>query len=345
MTVDKVWTGQTQNGQAVARYTLRNKNDVTVDVLNLGGIVTSICVPDKHGNLADIVLGYDSVSEYENDTLYFGALVGRLANRVSKGKFTIDGTTYTLAVNNGPNHLHGGPVGFHKKVWSAEIIDDKLKLSLASPDGEEGYPGDLNVCVTYDLNSDNELVIGYSATTTKATPVNLTNHSYFNLAGHGSGNVYDQTVCVHAGRYTPKTDNGIPTGEVVSVADTLFDLRQPVRLGDRINKISDDIGYDHNLCLEAGKEKDKPLLAATLEHRGSGRRLEVYTTQPGLQLYTANYVNDVVGKGGVIYPKHAAVCFETQNYPNAINQSNFPTSILRPGDVYAQTTVYKFLTK
>ncbi|KAK2156798.1 hypothetical protein NP493_1940g00029 [Ridgeia piscesae] len=284
MAVNKVWTGQTQNGQPVA---------------SLGGIVTSICVPDKHGSLADVVLGYDSVAEYEKDTLYFGALVGRLANRVSKGKFTLDGKTYTLAVNNGPNHLHGGLVGFHKKVWSTEIIGDKLKLSLTSPDGEEGYPGDLTVCVTYDLNDDNELVIDYSATTTKATPVNLTNHSYFNLAGHHQAGL---------------------SREIVSVADTQFDLRQPVLLGDRINTISDDIGYDHNLCLKKWEQGDKPVLAATVDHRGSGRRLEVYTTQPGMQLYTANYVNDVVGKGGVVYSKHSAICCETQNYPNAINQ-------------------------
>ncbi|XP_013379096.1 aldose 1-epimerase [Lingula anatina] len=341
-TIEKGAYGKTKDGKIVDRYTLKNQNGMTVEIITFGGIITKIIAPDKDGKLDDVCLGFDNMEGYEAKHPYFGALVGRVANRIAGGKFTLDGKTYELAVNNGPNHLHGGLKGFDKAVWTTNVEGTKLHLTHTSPDGDEGYPGEMTVHVTYELTSENELILDYSATSTKATPINLTNHAYFNLAGQGTANVYDHYVTINAETFTPKDENSIPTGEIASVEGTVFDLRKPVRIGDRINNVPGDKGYDHNFCV--GEKRERKHIAK-VEHRASGRVMDVYTEQPGVQLYTGNYLAGISGKGGAIYGQHSALCLETQNYPDAVNKPNFPNAILKPGETYRHTTSYKFSTQ
>lgn len=333
--------GRLQDGTEISRFTFKNKNNITVRIINYGGIITDILVPDRNGKVVDINLGFDDIKEYEARHPYFGAICGRVANRIAGGKFTLDGKEYQLAVNNGPNHLHGGVKGFDKVVWKARVEDDTLVLSYVSPDGEERYPGELTVEVRYRLTNENELVIDYTATTTKATPINLTNHAYLNLAGQGYPNIDDHVLWIDAYTYTPLDQNIIPTGVITPVEGTAYDLRTPTRLGDRLKYVNDGKGYDINFCV--GGQIGKLTRVASLEHPSSGRKMDVLTTEPGLQCYTGcNMAPGVIGKGGVEYQKFASVCLETQHYANSVNQPNFPNTVLRPGETYRHTTVYKF---
>jgi aldose 1-epimerase len=303
-------------------------------------------VPDKDGKLADVTLGFDKLEDYVKSSPYFGCITGRVANRIANAKFTLDGKEYALAANNGKHTLHGGKVGFDKRVWQAEpfrtAAGQGLKLTYTSPDGEEGFPGNLACTVTYVLNDANELVIAYKATTDKQTPVNLTNHAYFNLAGHGNGTVLDHVVQIKADKYTPTDESLIPTGKIEPVAGTPFDFTQPTRIGERIKQIkADPVGYDLNYVLGT-KRTDAPQHVATVTEPTSGRVMEVLTTEPGIQLYTGNFLKDLKGKGGATYPQYGAFCLETQFFPDSPNQPNFPSIVLKPGEEYRQTTIYRF---
>jgi aldose 1-epimerase len=394
--------GKLPDGTAVDLYTLENANGLVAKVTNYGTIISELHVPDRDGKSGDVVLGFDNLEQYLKGHPCFGCTVGRVANRIAKGRFTLDGKTYTLAVNNGPNHLHGGLEGFDKKVWKGEELrlDNKpvlakakalnltaarvasssldkitaeyleqeilkehpelaaprpappalpiepqsgaaVKFTYTSPDGEEGYPGTLTAAVTMTLTDDNELRLDYSATTDKPTPVNLTNHSYFNLAGHGDALGHE--LMVAADSYTPSDSTLIPTGEIKAVKGTPMDFTRPQAIGARFSQLqSVPPGYDHNFVLNGG---GKGLaLAARVCEPESGRMMEVHTTEPGVQLYTANFLDgSLTGKGGVVYRQHAAFCLETQHFPDAVNQPGFPSVILRPGQIYRQTTVFKFL--
>jgi aldose 1-epimerase len=328
------------DGKPVYLFTLTNKNGVQVKITNYGGIVTSWVVPDKNGNKSSIVLGFDSLSGYLAKPPYFGALVGRYGNRIANGKFIIGSSTYTLATNNKKNHLHGGLKGFDKQVWDATTVDSvpALTLNYISKDGEEGYPGNLKVTVTYTLSDDNELGIEYSAETDKATPVNLTNHSYFNLTGSVANTILSQTLQVNADAYTPVDSTLIPTGVLQPVKGTPFDFTTATAIGARINNVPG--GYDHNFVLN---NKDGSLkLAAVLADSISGRKLEVYTTQPGLQFYTGNFLDgSIKTSDGKAINKNTAVCLETQHFPDSPNEPSFPTTILQPGEKYHSITKYK----
>jgi len=341
--------GTTPDGQQVDSYTLSNSHGVEVQVINFGGIITSIRVPDRSGKMADIALGFDTLDGYLENKPYFGAVIGRYANRIANGKFTLDGKQYTLPINNGPNSLHGGIKGFNKVVWQAQPFHNRqgegVKLSYLSKDGEEGYPGNLKVNVTYTLTDKNELVIDYEATTDKATPINLTNHSYFNLAGEGNGDVLSHELQLDADRFTPVDKNLIPAGEIQPVKGTPMDFTQTTAIGARINDPYEQLviahGYDHNFVVNG---KDGSLrLAARVREPKSGRVLEAYTTQPGIQLYTGNFLDGtVVGKHGHAYKQREAFCLETQHYPDSPNHANFPSTILRPGKTFHSQTVFKF---
>ena len=344
--------GTAPGGQAVSLYTLTNRHGMTVKVTNYGGIVTSILVPDRNGKLGDVVLGYDSVAGYIKGSPYFGALIGRYANRIAKGKFSLDGKAYTLAVNNGVNHLHGGKIGFDKKVWAATPLHISsgvgLSLKLYSPDMEEGYPGSLAVHVVYTLSDDNALKINYTAVTDKDTVLNLTNHSYFNLNGAGSGTVLDQRMMINADRYTPIDKTSIPFGPLASVTVTPFDFRRPHAIGERIEQsntqLKNGAGYDHNFVLN--HTGHSLILAARAYAPKTGRILTVYTTQPGIQLYTGNFLDGTnVGKGGKVYNKRGAFCLETQHFPDSPNHLAYPTTTLKPGQVFQQTTIDQFSTR
>jgi aldose 1-epimerase len=342
--------GKTKDGKKVDLFELTNANGVTAKIINYGGIITELHVPDRDGKLDDVVLGFDNLESYLAGHPHFGAITGRVANRIAKGKFTLDGKEYRLAVNNGPNSLHGGLKGFDKVVWqyTAPVVTSDtmaVQLTYVSPDGEEGYPGNLTTAVTYSLTNQNELRIDYKATTDKPTPVNLTNHSYFNLAGPQSGDILDHELELEADEYTPADDTQIPTGEIRSVKGTPLDFTKPATIGSRIGKITDKTGgYDHNFVL---RSKGKKLaLAARVFEPKTGRVMEMYTTEPGVQLYTANSLDGKLkGKGGVAYQKHGAFCLEAQHFPDSVNHPDFPSVILRPGETYTQTTVYKFFAK
>lgn len=338
--------GKTPDGQAVLLFTLRNRNGIEAGILNYGGILVSLKTPDAKGEFADIVLGFDALPGYLAKHPYFGALVGRYANRIAKGKFKLNGQEYTLAQNNGVNALHGGLKGFDKYIWHAEPAEDgeqRLRLRLTSPDGDEGYPGSLNVAVTYTLTDNDELRIDYSATTDRATVVNLTNHTYFNLAGEGL--ILDHLVQLAAEKYTPVDKDLIPTGELAPVEGTPFDFRKPQRIGARINDPHSQIqaggGYDHNFVLDG--EPGTLRRIAMVQEPTKGRILEVSTTQPGVQFYTGNFLDGTLkGKGGATYHKRSGFCLETQHFPDSPNQPAFPTTTLRPGEEFTSTTVYKF---
>ena len=344
--------GKTPDGVQVDLYILTNKNGVTAAITNYGGAIVSLKVPDRHGSLEDVVLGYDSVEGYVNDKSFFGALVGRYGNRIGHAQFTLDGTTYTLAKNNGENSLHGGVKGFNKALWIAKEVSAKdgqaLELTYLSKDGEEGFPGNLNVRVMYTLTDTNELKIEYFATTDKKTIVNLTNHSYFNLlgVGPGMGDILGHVLMIEADKFTPVDAGLIPTGELRDVAGTPFDFRKPTAIGARINADDEQIklggGYDHNFVLRR-KMGDPISLAARVAEEASGRVMEVWTTEPGVQFYTGNFLNGSAhGKGGVAYEKRSAFCLETQHFPDSPNQPKFPSVVLNPGGEYHTTTIYKF---
>jgi aldose 1-epimerase len=342
--------GKTPDGQPVDLYVLTTKGGAEASITNYGGAVVSLKVPDRNGKLADVVLGYDNADGYVNDKSFFGALVGRYGNRIGHAQFVLDGKTYTLAKNNGENSLHGGIKGFNKAVWTAKIIPAKdgqsLELSYLSKDGEEGFPGNLKVIVIYTLTDSNALRITYSATSDKKTVVNLTNHSYFNLAGQGSGDILGHLLMVQADKFTPVDAGLIPTGELRDVAGTPFDFRKPLAIGARIDQDEEQLklggGYDHNLELRRSNGTGESLAARVLEP-ASGRVLEVWTTEPGVQFYTGNFLDGkTIGKGGVTHPRRSAFCLETQHYPDSPNQPKFPSVVLNPGERYQTITTYKF---
>lgn len=334
------------DGEPTGLYTLKNKDGLIAQITNYGAIIVSIFVPDRKGNLADIVQGYDNIADYINGNgPYMGAICGRCANRIAKGKFTLLNKQYILAVNNGPNHLHGGIKGFNKVVWHVvNVSDSGIKLEYFSVDGEEGYPGNLRVSVTYTLTDENELRIDYSAITDKATVVNLAGHSYFNLAGEGSGSVYDQELMINGTFFTPTDETNIPTGEILGVKGTPMDFTKPKKIGSEIDNDDEQLkfgaGYDHNWVLN---HRTGTLgLAAVAQDPFSGRVMEVHTTQPGVQLYTANWIDGEKGKGGKRYGRRWAFCLETQHFADAINKPHFPSTILNPGEEYKHICIYKF---
>lgn len=328
------------DGKDVFLYTLDSGN-MSVRLTNFGGIVTSIMVPDLEGKMDDVVLGFDKLEDYINVHPYFGCIVGRCANRIAGGKFILDGKTYQLARNIGENHLHGGLSGFDKKVWlsreTREGDDAGIELTYVSPDGEEGYPGELTVRVTYLLSPDMELKIRYFATTDRPTPINLTHHGYFNLKGAGNGDMLDHELMINADRFNVVNDQSIPTGELREVSGTALDFRQPKLIGKDMAGIEG--GYDHNFILNSSVGLIK---AAVVTESSTGRWMEVYTTQPGMQFYGSNYLDHIKGKNGKIYQKHGALCLETQFFPDSPNHSSFPDTILRPGAVFQSETIYKF---
>jgi aldose 1-epimerase len=342
--VTKADFGKTTEGTAVDLYTLTNAKGAVAKVMTYGATLTELHVPDRTGKVGDVVLGFDSLDGYLKGHPYFGSTVGRVANRVAKGKFTLDGKEYTLAVNNGPNALHGGKKGFDKVVWTAEpmVGSNSVKFTYRSPDGEEGYPGNLTATVIYTLTDANELRLDYTATTDKATPVNLTNHTYFNLAGPASGDILGHVLMIAADRYTPTNDTLIPTGEIRPVAGTPFDFTTPTPMGARIAQAGGNpVGYDLNYVLNGGGKE--LALAARVTDPKTGRVMEVYTTEPGIQFYTGNFLDGSNrGKGGVVYTKNQAFCLEAQHFPDSVNHPSFPTMTLQPGQTYQQTTTYKF---
>ncbi|MDP7011117.1 MAG: aldose epimerase family protein [Verrucomicrobiota bacterium] len=344
--------GKTKGGESTEIYTLKNKNGLIAKVATYGATLVELHLPDKEGNLVDVVNGFDSVVGYEGDgNQYFGCTTGRVCNRIAKGKFTLDGKEYTLATNNDPNHLHGGgDKALSKQVWKAESGAQSVTFSLTSPDGEEGYPGSLSMKVTYTLTDQDELRIDYEATTDKATPVNLTNHAYFNLGGAGSGSVLDHELMLNADNYTPTDETLIPTGKIEPVEGTLLDFRKSRVIGERIpdkgaTKTEDcktsTLGYDHNFVINVPSGKSLAL-AARLKDSKSGRVMEIYTDQPGIQFYSGNFLKNQLGKGGKKYPFRGAICLETQHYPDSVNHDNFPNTILKLGETYKTTTVHKF---
>jgi aldose 1-epimerase len=341
--------GRLPDGSQVQLVTLQNKNGMVAKVTTYGAILTELHTPDRNGKIQDIVLGFDNLEQYLKGHPFFGAIAGRYANRIARGKFTLDGKEYTLATNNGKNHLHGGVKGFDKKNWDiAETKDNDnrahVTLACKSKDGEEGYPGNLDVKVTYTLTDDNELIIDYLATTDKKTVLNLTNHSYFNLAG--SGTILDHEIQIEADQYTPVDAELIPTGEIASVKGTPLDFTTPHKIGERHAQTAiKPAGYDHNFVLRGGVTKTRRL-AARLSEPKSGRVLEVFTTEPGVQLYTGPGLNgSLTGVGGVNYPQFGGLCLETQHFPDSPNRPNFPSTVLEPGQKYVTSTSFKFSTK
>jgi len=345
-TITKAEFGVLPDSTKVSLYTLVNHSGITMKVTNYGGIITSLLVPDKNGKAADIVLGYDSLPGYLEAPSYFGALIGRYGNRIANGKFTLDGTEYVLAKNNGPNHLHGGVYGYDKVVWEAEEFKTDsavgIKLHRLSKDGEEGYPGNLDVTVTYTLNDDNSLVFDYTATTDKATPVNLTQHSYFNLAG--GGDIKTHELMISASKYNVVDSTLIPTGELREVKGTPFDFTTMKPIGKDLEATGGNpVGYDHNFILDT---KSISELAVRVVEPNSGRIMEVYTDQPGVQFYSGNFLDGTItGKSGTFYQQYTGFCLETQHFPDSPNQPAFPTTILKPGEKYHTTTIYKFSAK
>ncbi len=344
MSANKESFGQTPDGKQVDLYTLTNTGGIRARIISFGAILVSLEVPDRNGNLADITLGFDKLDGYLGEHPYFGGIIGRYANRIGKAKFRLDGVEYKLAANNDENHLHGGIKGFDKKVWKLEDIGvttegAMVKLSYISEDGEEGYPGNLACSVIYTLTQDDELKISYEAETDKKTVVNLTNHSYFNLAGQGSGDILGHEMMINADKYTVVDEGLIPTGENRNVKGTPMDFTTPMTIGSRIAQVEG--GYDHNYVLNSGG--GTLTLTAKVQEPTSGRIMEIYTDQPGVQFYTGNFLDgSITGKAGKVYKKHYGFCLETQHFPDSPNKPDFPSVILQPGQKYATTTVHKF---
>jgi aldose 1-epimerase len=341
--------GAMPDGTPVDEIALTNETGVEVRIITYGAAIRTIRTPDRNGRFADIVTGFDAIDGYLARSRYFGATVGRYANRIAHARFTLDGRTYDLAANNGPNHLHGGRRGFDKVVWTARPFERDgsagVALTHISPDGDEGYPGELSVTVTYTLTPRDELRIDYTATTTKATPLNLTNHSYFNLAGDGRDDILQHLLTIDADAYTPTDDTQIPTGEIAPVEGTPFDFRSATAVGARIDADVEQIrigkGYDHNFVLRPGAG-DTLRHAARLADPSTGRTLDVSTTEPGVQFYSGNSLDGAVGKGGRVYARRSSLCLETQHFPDSPNHANFPSATLRPGERFESTTVLAF---
>lgn len=341
--------GKTADGKGVEIYTLTNSVGAEARIMTYGGTVVSLKVPDKSGKLGDIVLGFDSVADYERHTGFFGALIGRYGNRIAKGKFSLGGKEYTLATNNGENHLHGGVKGYDRVVWTAKprtsAAGASLELKYLSKDGDEGYPGNLNITVIYTLTEKNELKIVYSATTDKATVINLTHHSYFNLAGAGSPTILDHELTIAGSKFTPTDAGSIPTGELLNVKGTPFDFTKATAIGKRIEQDDEQLkfgkGYDHNWALD--KTGKALTLGATVYEKTTGRVMKVLTTEPGMQFYSGNFLDgSIKGKSGQDYPLRSGFCLEAQHYPDSPNEPKFPSTALKPGQKYSQTTVYQF---
>ena len=350
--VSKRSGGKLPDGSEVEIYTLKDEK-VEVQVMNYGGYVLSVKIPDRTGKVADVVLGFDDpvayyASNHAKGNPFFGPIVGRYANRIAHAKFSLDGKEYTLPKNDGDNTLHGGPNGFHNHLWAGQAIPNGVELKYVSKDGEEGFPGNLTVTVRYTLKGD-DLEINYSATSDKATVLNLTNHSYFNLSGQGNGTILADQLKLNASRFTPVDSGLIPTGELKSVVGTPFDFLKPHAVGERINADDEQLrlghnGYDHNFVIDGGGKELKE--AAEVYDPASGRVLQVLTTEPGVQLYTANFLDgSMKGKGGVAYPRNAALCLETQHFPDSPNHSTFPSTVLKPGGEFHSTTVYRFAAR
>jgi aldose 1-epimerase len=350
--ISKQHWGATADNMDVDLYTLRNQTGFEATITNYGGHLVTLRAADRNGRFDDVVLGFDSLDGYLQKNPFFGALVGRYANRIANGEFKLDGKTYHLARNSGGNSLHGGIKGFDKVVWRARPVETShgpaLQLTYVSKDGEEGYPGTLTATVVYSLKDSNELHIDYFATTDKDTVLNLTNHSYFDLSGQGRGSILDHVVVINASKFTPVNEHLIPTGELRSVENTPFDFRKPKRIGDRIDEKDQQMqyamGYDHNYVLN--RDSGGPSLAARISDLQSGRVMEVLTTQPGMQFYTGNHLDgSVKGKGGVVYGFRTGVCFETQHFPDSPNHPDFPSTELKPGDRFTAATIFRFSTK
>jgi aldose 1-epimerase len=349
VTLTRAPFGVLPSGDSVQLVTLTTARGHEVKIMTYGATIVSLRTPDRAGNLENIALGHDGLEGYLASSPYFGAIVGRYANRIARGRFTLDGRTYALATNNGPNHLHGGVRGFDKVNWTAsEIASDSgraVQFAYRSADGEEGYPGTLDVRVTYALSPDGRLGVDYHATTDKPTPVNLSQHTYFNLAGDGAGDILRHELMIAASRYTPVDATLIPTGEIAPVEGTPFDFRQPTAIGTRIGADHEQItrggGYDHNFVLD--RQGDGLMLAAAVHDPSTGRTLEVQTTEPGLQFYSGNFLDgSIMGRAGHVYRHRTGFCLETQHFPDSPNQATFPSTILRPGDVYRSRTVFVF---
>jgi aldose 1-epimerase len=349
--IDQESFGHLPDGTPVTRYTLNAANGLRVTLTDFGGTICSLWAPDRNGELADVVLGYDRIEDYLSGKSFFGGIIGRYGNRIADGRFVLDGVEYALPKNNGVNHLHGGPDGFDRVLWKAEALAESIpavRFSRLSPDGEQGYPGNLKVEVTYSLPEKDTLRIDYRATTDAPTVVNLTNHAYFNLGGHDAGTILDHELLLAADRYTPVNLTLIPTGELASVRHTPFDFLESHRIGERIEQADTQLeiagGYDHNWVLAAGVG-EKLRLAARVRDPRSGRILEVLTTEPAIQFYSGNFLaGHDVGKGGVVYGHRSGFCLETQHFPDSPNQPKFPSTTLRPGEVYDTTTVLRFGT-
>jgi len=344
MSIERETIGKTPDGVEVEMYTLTNAGGMKLRIMTYGATITSVELPDRRGKVDNVTLHLDSLGDYQAGHPFFGSIVGRYADQIAKGRFTLDGVEHTLTTNNGPNHMHGGRKGFDKVIWEAEAIrrSDSVGVALTylSPEGEEGYPGNLTARATYTLTNADELQIEYAAETDKATHVNLTNHAYWNLAGAGSGDVLGHELMINADRYLPADEEQLPLGEPESVVDTPMDFTKPRRIGSRIGQVEGG-GYDHYYVLNK-KEGEALSLAARVFEPNSGRAMEIYTTQPGVQLYTANFLNGRFKAGRVAYGKHHGLCLETQHYPDSPNHPEYPSTVLRPGDIYNQVTIHKF---
>lgn len=347
--ITKADFGTTSDGRFVEAYTLRNGQGMEMVVLTYGGIIQSLKAPDRSGQLDDVVMGFDTIAEYEQHSPYFGSLIGRVGNRIAGGSFTLDGQTYTLARNNGPNHLHGGVRGWDKLIWAADAFQDEtgagVVLTLTSPDGDEGYPGTVTAHVKYTLTPDNRLIVNYHATTDKPTIINLTQHSYFNLGGAKTTDILGHELTIHANQFTPVDATLIPTGTVAPVDGTPFDFRTPAAIGVRIDADDEQIrrgpGYDHNFVLTRSGDGLQP--AASVYEPVTGRTLDIHTTEPGLQFYAGNFLDgSFTGKGGRAYPRRSGFCLETQHFPDAPNHPSFPSIVLRPDGEYRSQTVFAF---
>jgi aldose 1-epimerase len=347
--IEKDVFGTTADGVDVDRYTLKGADGMTVRLITYGATVTELHVTDRDGKLDDVVLGFDRLEQYENESPYFGCIVGRVAFRIVKGTFDLDGNTYRLTLNNGPHHLHGGTRGFSKLVWNAEPVAGEeapaVRFTYHSPDGDQGYPGNLDVAVVYSLNASGEMKIDYTATADRPTPVNLTHHGYFNLAGAASGDVLDHVLWLDADRYSPTDDALVPTGELAPVEATRFDFTKPTATGARMDRIGDkSIGYDLAYLLR--RQGGSLAHVATMHEPATGRTLEVHTTAPAMVFYTGEYLDGTLcGKGGTIYPRHGAFCLEPGHLPDSVHHAEFPSVIVRPGETYRQTSVYRFSVK
>ena len=340
--------GKCSDGREAVLYTIQNQSGASVSVTNYGAAIVALCVPDRNAQLRDVVLSCDSVAELEAQTAYLGAVPGRHANRIAKGHFVLNGKEYDLFINNGPNHLHGGKVGFANQLWNHSVQEDKVVFSRLSPDGEEGYPGNLLVKVAYSFDEDNQLLIEYHALSDQDTVLNLTNHAYFNLNGHNSGTIYEQQLKIYSEAFTENDADCLPTGKIIPVEGTAFDFREWKAIGKDIDaddpNIRNGAGYDHNFIL---RQDGEFTLGAEAYSPESGIHMALYTTQPGVQLYTANYVHEanIKGKDAAVYPKNGGFCLETQHWPNAMEHEHFPSVVLRAGELYEHLTAYAFSVK